>query len=312
MAFIEAFREDDLFGELMETFGAPDSSGYVPPAAARDVPAAADGDKSTVPGPGETDYREIADQVYNLVDNRRNAVSSFKTAIGDRTALNGWFKSNVKQKELTDLFDPSTDQSVEGFMDWIDEHPGYFSEEGEDSAEVVDTSVGDSSIASTVPDTSAIISNINREDNELLGVEDDGSDDGSDDGAVPDSSVQAVLHRRPVRKVHTLNKVVVRIDDDEAAERMMHEKYYILTPAELSGVTADAVEDRLDGMNISYYDFPNGKLKIFSQNEVELNRMFESLGMGVRCINIRHYTEKEIAGNKVKAAQTRASKDGQQ
>lgn len=115
--------------------------------------------------------------------------------------------------------------------------------------------------------------------------EDDGEDDGSDD----------TVHKRRIHLDHHVNKVVEEIDDEERIDRRVHKKYYVMKKPELGSTeNLDSLEDELDRHGISYYDFGKDDtiaIKIYTQNEVELNRIFEHLGFEDRCVDIAHYTD---------------------
>jgi hypothetical protein len=85
---------------------------------------------------------------------------------------------------------------------------------------------------------------------------------------------------------------VEKIDDDESIDRLSHKKYYVLKKKELGDNNKlDSLENKLDNQNISYYDFPTTAIKIYYQNEVILNRIFESVGLDVKCWQVAHYTD---------------------
>ena len=62
----------------------------------------------------------------------------------------------------------------------------------------------------------------------------------------------------------------------------------------ISTENLNRLEDELDSKNISYYDFGKNDtiaIKIYTQNEVQLNRIFEKLDFKARCVDIAHYTD---------------------
>lgn len=256
------------------------------------------------------DYSEIADQLYNLVNNKKETENAFKDILRreDRNELETWFNDNVKSSELSDLF--TEDQSVDGFLSWILLHPDYFLDKKELTMSSIDSSSNylKNKIDKEINNQAE---NIKSEDSKLMHDTDgetDGSDeddmDGSDEDDMEDTS--SGNHKIPYKKKHILNKVILKIDDDEASDRASHEKYYILKKNNIENFSnLNELENKLDGKNISYYDFKNCSCKIYDSNEVELNRIFESLDLDVRCIDIRHYTENEIKSNKIKADATR-------
>lgn len=265
------------------------------------------------------DYSEIADQLYNLVNNRKSAENKFKAILktGDEEELEKWFNDNVKPDELSDLLD--SDQTISGFISWILLHPGYFlanTEEAEmtspdSSSPVTDASSKAEDIQKSIAGQQ---SSIGDEDASLIMVpsdDDDTSDEDDREGSDEDAADTDISsHVRVVKRRHILNKVVLKINNDEAADRLCHEKYYILKKGNIGNFSnLDELEGKLDKKNISYYDFKNCSCKIYDSNEVELNRIFESMDLDVRCINIRHYTENEIRSNKEKAKKTREEKN---
>lgn len=128
-------------------------------------------------------------------------------------------------------------------------------------------------------------------------VNSDGSEDSSDDFETDsidnsDGSDVIIIHKKRIHLDHHLNTVVKTIDDDEISDRTIHEKYYVLKKAELK--TQDklnSLEEALDAINCSYYDFPSIAVKIYHGNEVELNRVFRKCKLDVRCRDIAHYTK---------------------
>lgn len=69
-----------------------------------------------------TDYTEIGEQIFNLVNNDKDKVSSFYSALSTddknvKPMLKQWFANNVKQNELKDLFKKG--QTETGLYSWL-------------------------------------------------------------------------------------------------------------------------------------------------------------------------------------------------
>ena len=126
---------------------------------------------------------------------------------------------------------------------------------------------------------------------------DDGSDEENedDDSSEDDEYEDGVQHKKRIYLDHHVNKVVEEIDKEEKIDRFVHKKYYVMKKKELlSTENLNRLEDELDSKNISYYDFGKNEtiaIKIYTQNEVQLNRIFEKLDFDIRCIDIAHYTD---------------------
>ena len=72
-----------------------------------------------------TDYSEVAEQIFNLIDNDKDIRNDFFDAMAvqdQKTAIESWFNDNVNDNELQDLF--KNGQNKEGFLDWICGQPG--------------------------------------------------------------------------------------------------------------------------------------------------------------------------------------------
>lgn len=115
-------------------------------------------------------------------------------------------------------------------------------------------------------------------------------EDGSDD-----MENEEVIHKRKIHLDHHVNKVVEEIDNEEEIDRFVHKKYYVMKKKELGSTERlNELEEELDNQNISYYDFGKNEtiaIKIYTQNEVRLNRIFEKLDFEYRCVDIAHYTD---------------------
>ena len=139
--------------------------------------------------------------------------------------------------------------------------------------------------------------------NIIDGSEDDSSDEDFDDGSEDDGHKydeeeeedEDVQHKKRIYLDHHVNKVVEEIDKEEKIDRYVHKKYYVMKKKELiSTENLNRLEDELDSKNISYYDFGKNDtiaIKIYTQNEVQLNRIFEKLDFKARCVDIAHYTD---------------------
>ena len=131
------------------------------------------------------------------------------------------------------------------------------------------------------------------------GFEDDSSDEDFEDGSEDDGhgydEEEDVQHKKRIYLDHHVNKVVEEIDKEEKIDRYVHKKYYVMKKKELvSTENLNKLEDELDAKNISYYDFGKNDtiaIKIYTQNEVQLNRIFEKLDFKARCVDIAHYTD---------------------
>ena len=78
-----------------------------------------------------SDYREIGEQIFNLVDNDEDKVREFMSDRSSEDAVSTWISTNVKENELSDLMKP--DQTKEGLIAWIASQEGndYFSSRDE-------------------------------------------------------------------------------------------------------------------------------------------------------------------------------------
>lgn len=67
-------------------------------------------------------YNEIADQVFNLVDNDKDKVEAFYRAqdsSNEEININKWFQDFVNPDEFQDLLNDKYSQTKEGFMNWV-------------------------------------------------------------------------------------------------------------------------------------------------------------------------------------------------
>ena len=299
-----------------------------------------------------TDYSEVAEQIFNLIDNDKDIRNDFFDAMAvqdQKTAIESWFNDNVNDNELQDLF--KNGQNKEGFLNWICGQPGnlFFTKtvpeindqnikylptkqnmsdeqdrdicqeiESEDSSimnyrEHIRKSMSDGEYKSDEIDNDdeiqmAIDAMDSSEDDDVNivfniidGSEDDSSDEDFDDGSEDDGHEydeeedEDVQHKKRIYLDHHVNKVVEEIDKEEKIDRYVHKKYYVMKKKELiSTENLNRLEDELDSKNISYYDFGKNDtiaIKIYTQNEVQLNRIFEKLDFKARCVDIAHYTD---------------------
>ena len=299
-----------------------------------------------------TDYSEVAEQIFNLIDNDKDIRNDFFDAIAvqdQKTAIESWFNDNVNDNELQDLF--KNGQNKEGFLNWICGQPGnlFFTKtvpeindqnikylptkqnmsdkqdrdicqeiESEDSSimnykEHIRKSMSDGEYKSDEIDNDDEIQmaidaldsseddDVNIVFNIIDGSEDDSSDEDFDDGSEDDGHEydeeedENVQHKKRIYLDHHVNKVVEEIDKEEKIDRYVHKKYYVMKKKELiSTENLNRLEDELDSKNISYYDFGKNDtiaIKIYTQNEVQLNRIFEKLDFKARCVDIAHYTD---------------------
>lgn len=299
-----------------------------------------------------TDYSEVAEQIFNLIDNNKDIRNDFFDAMAvqdQKTAIESWFNDNVNDNELQDLF--KNGQNKEGFLNWICGQPGnlFFTKtvpeindqnikylptkqnmsdeqdrdicqeiESEDSSimnyrEHIRKSMSDGEYKSDEIDNDDEIQmaidaldsseddDVNIVFNIIDGSEDDSSDEDFDDGSEDDGHEydeeedEDVQHKKRIYLDHHVNKVVEEIDKEEKIDRYVHKKYYVMKKKELiSTENLNRLEDELDSKNISYYDFGKNDtiaIKIYTQNEVQLNRIFEKLDFKARCVDIAHYTD---------------------
>lgn len=299
-----------------------------------------------------TDYSEVAEQIFNLIDNDKDIRNDFFDAMAvqdQKTAIESWFNDNVNDNELQDLF--KNEQNKEGFLNWICGQPGnlFFMKtvpeindqnikylptkqnmsdeqdrdicqeiESEDSSimnyrEHIRKSMADGEYKSDEIDNDDEIQmaidaldsseddDVNIVFNIIDGSEDDSSDEDFDDGSEDDGHEydeeedEDVQHKKRIYLDHHVNKVVEEIDKEEKIDRYVHKKYYVMKKKELiSTENLNRLEDELDSKNISYYDFGKNDtiaIKIYTQNEVQLNRIFEKLDFKARCVDIAHYTD---------------------
>ena len=301
-----------------------------------------------------TDYSEVAEQIFNLIDNDKDIRNDFFDAMAvqdQKTAIESWFNDNVNDNELQDLF--KNGQNKEGFLNWICGQPGnlFFTKtvpeindqnikylptkqnmsdeqdrdicqeiESEDSSimnyrEHIRKSMADGEYKSDEIDNDDEIQmaidaldsseddDVNIVFNIIDGSEDDSSDEDFDDGSEDDGHKydedededEDVQHKKRIYLDHHVNKVVEEIDKEEKIDRYVHKKYYVMKKKELiSTENLNRLEDELDSKNISYYDFGKNDtiaIKIYTQNEVQLNRIFEKLDFKARCVDIAHYTD---------------------
>lgn len=241
-------------------------------------------------------YSEVADQLFNLVDNNKEKVDSFyamKDGGLQREEVGKWIDTNIKKQELSDLYKDG--ENTDGFVDWITSNPDYFRQDtdtciqNDDEAEVdLEDDGSDEDDVASEDELRITDKELEQEDDDIMS---DGEDDGSEDDEMECHRFRIYLkHIKPIR-----NPLKDKVDKDEETVRGVHKKYYILTKAELgTQEMLDELEDELDdSAHATYYDFPNVSLKIYHQNEVELNRIFESLGLECRCRDISHYTDED-------------------
>ena len=299
-----------------------------------------------------TDYSEVAEQIFNLIDNDKDIRNDFFDAMAvqdQKTAIESWFNDNVNDNELQDLF--KNGQNKEEFLNWICGQPGnlFFMKtvpeindqnikylptkqnmsdeqdrdicqeiESEDSSimnyrEHIRKSMSDGEYKSDEIDNDDEIQmaidaldsseddDVNIVFNIIDGSEDDSSDEDFDDGSEDDGHEydeeedEDIQHKKRIYLDHHVNKVVEEIDKEEKIDRYVHKKYYVMKKKELiSTENLNRLEDELDSKNISYYDFGKNDtiaIKIYTQNEVQLNRIFEKLDFKARCVDIAHYTD---------------------
>ena len=299
-----------------------------------------------------TDYSEVAEQIFNLIDNDKDIRNDFFDAMAvqdQKTAIESWFNDNVNDNELQDLF--KNGQNKEGFLNWIcgqpcnlffmktvpeinDQNIKYLPTkqnmsdeqdrdicqeiESEDSSimnyrEHIRKSMADGEYKSDEIDNDDEIQmaidaldsseddDVNIVFNIIDGSEDDSSDEDFEDGSEDDGHEydeeedEDVQHKKRIYLDHHVNKVVEEIDKEEKIDRYVHKKYYVMKKKELiSTENLNRLEDELDSKNISYYDFGKNDtiaIKIYTQNEVQLNRIFEKLDFKARCVDIAHYTD---------------------
>ena len=299
-----------------------------------------------------TDYSEVAEQIFNLIDNDKDIRNDFFDAMAvqdQKTAIESWFNDNVNDNEHQDLL--KNGQNKEGFLNWICGQPGnlFFTKtvpeindqnikylptkqnmsdeqdrdicqeiESEDSSimnyrEHIRKSMSDGEYKSDEIDNDDEIQmaidaldsseddDVNIVFNIIDGSEDDSSDEDFDDGSEDDGHEydeeedEDVQHKKRIYLDHHVNKVVEEIDKEEKIDRYVHKKYYVMKKKELiSTENLNRLEDELDSKNISYYDFGKNDtiaIKIYTQNEVQLNRIFEKLDFKARCVDIAHYTD---------------------
>lgn len=254
------------------------------------------------------DYHEIADQVFNLVNNDSEKCAELKNDIqeGNIESVIQWFNTNVKADELQDLLDTENGQNPSGLIRWLIDNPDYFFKGQFKDIKTLDQLKGTPADTSRGETGKETIKKVNQVDDQILSTKDESSEDdteSSEDDTIPTDG-KRIIHKR-----HLLNKVIITINNDDVADYQVYEKYYILKNMELGSIDKlDDIENALDKKKISYYDFANGSCKIYDSNEVELNRIFESQDLDVRCKDIRKYTENEISTNKVKSANTKARK----
>ena len=309
------------------------------------------------------DYSEVAEQIFNLIDNDKDIRNDFFDAMAvqdQKTAIESWFNDNVSDNELQDLF--KNGQNKEGFLDWICDKPGnlffmktvpeinnqnikflpakpnmsdeqdrvifqeiekedssimnykeqirksmsdgdYKSDEIDNDDEIqmaidaLDSSEDDVNVVFDIIDGSE--DDVNMAFDIIDGSEDDSSDEDFEDGSEDDDNgydeEEDIQHKKRIYLDHHVNKVVEEIDKEEKIDRYVHKKYYVMKKKELvSTENLNKLEDELDAKNISYYDFGKNDtiaIKIYTQNEVQLNRIFEKLDFKARCVDIAHYTD---------------------
>ena len=289
-------------------------------------------------------YDELADQLFNLVDNNQSDIDSFYTAQHapqgqEQQQISQWFDNNVNPDEFDGLLNKDAQQTKDGFINWLTtDGADYFNNDNyvmnNDNINTTETTADnnaeqqtkiadiiqaeDDDIVNDMKTGDYISNNVDNQDeiDAALSVLDDGSDNDDDvdivfdivgdDDEFDDAGSEEDLdndseelddpdntdHRKKIHMDHHVNKVVEKIDDDESIDRLSHKKYYVLKKKELGDNNKlDSLENKLDNQNISYYDFPTTAIKIYYQNEVILNRIFESIGLDVKCWQVAHYTD---------------------
>lgn len=118
-------------------------------------------------GEDKQKYGEVAEQIYNLVDNDKDKINAFLTAISstedkEKGEIQRWFDNYVKPDELDDLL--CKGQSRSGLVRWLSD---------ERNNDYIDTYLNciDASIAADAPsysrDVSSMMRDIEDEDEEL-------------------------------------------------------------------------------------------------------------------------------------------------
>lgn len=240
------------------------------------------------------DYTEIAEQLFNLVDNDKDKVNDFYNSINvapDKIKENvqRWISNFVKKQELNDLFKKGENET--GLINWISGSQGeeFF---GDSNKEYTQENIQRTEIPieKVTSNKSQIHLDIEDEDEEIMSdsekeIQKDMSDgdyessdidnedeiemalqmmdDGSDDVEIlfditgsDNDDPEECEHKKRIHLDHHINKVVESIDDEEEVDRFVHKKYYVMKKKELESTDRmNELEDELDKEHISYYDF---------------------------------------------------------
>lgn len=123
----------------------------------------------------EQNYKEVAEQIFNLVDNDKDKVNDFYTRLNSAPAnqnmnISQWFKTYVKPNELQDLF--KSGENENGLINWIQSSAGqeYFHQTPQEiTAENIDQM--EIPIEQITSDKSKIHLDIEDEDEEIMSDE---------------------------------------------------------------------------------------------------------------------------------------------
>lgn len=122
-------------------------------------------------------YGEVAEQIYNLVDNDKDKINAFLAAKAspedkERAEIQRWFDNYVKPEELSDLL--GKDQTKYGLVKWLadDKNNGYL----DAYLDKIDSSTNQEEGPLLGADTSYLKSSIEDEDEELYNSADSGND----------------------------------------------------------------------------------------------------------------------------------------
>jgi len=115
-----------------------------------------------------TNYSEIAEQIYNLVDNDQDKINAFLSAKAspeeeERKEIERWFDNYVKPDELNDLMKKG--QNKRGLVKWLadDSNNDYLKQH----LNVFDISTASQDTSAAVADASSIARDIEDEDDEI-------------------------------------------------------------------------------------------------------------------------------------------------
>lgn len=122
-------------------------------------------------------YGEVAEQIYNLVDNDKDKINAFLTAIStpedqEKAEIQRWFDNYVKPEELNDLLGQG--QSKTGLVKWLadDRNNGYI----DAYLNCIDSSTKQEEGPILGRDTSVLMKGIEDEDDELYNGPTDSKD----------------------------------------------------------------------------------------------------------------------------------------